>query len=60
MDEEKIEIGQLVLVPCRVVGIGQFAYTESVVLDLSPVDSSSGAPYNKVFTVYVDDVITEG
>lgn len=56
---EKIKIGDIVLVPCFVKNIGQFTYTEAIVLDLSPMMGASQEPYNKIMTIYADDVLTE-
>lgn len=55
---KQVEIGDTVLVPCRVIGVGQFVYTEAKVFDLSPIENGSQEPYKHIFTVFADDVIT--
>jgi hypothetical protein len=57
------KIGDIVLVPCEVVGIGQLVYTQETVLDLAPVEASSGERYaNNVvrcFSVLAKDVVEQ-
>jgi hypothetical protein len=56
-----MKIGDIVLVPCQVVGTGTFAYSGNLALDLVPIEKGSGEPYApyllRPFTVYADDVI---
>lgn len=55
-----MEIGDIVMVPCQITGISKLAYTKSVVLDLLPIERSSGEPYEKgvvnMFSVLASDV----
>ena len=55
-----MEVGDIVMVPCQIVGISRLAYTKSVVLDLLPIERSSGKHYEKgvvnMFSVLASDV----
>ena len=56
-----MEVGGVVMVPCQIIGISKLAYTKSVVLDLLPIERSSGKHYSKdvvnMFSVLKQDVI---
>ena len=56
-----MKIGDIVLVPCQIIDTGTLAYTGNLVLDLAPIEKSSGKPYahNVVrrFSVCSHDVI---
>lgn len=56
-----MDVGDIVLVPCQIMNISQLAYTKSVVLDLLPIERSSGKHYSKdvvnMFSVLKQDVI---
>ena len=56
-----MNIGDTVLVPCQVISVGTLAYTGNLVLDLAPIEKSSGKPYahNVVrrFSVCSHDVV---
>lgn len=55
-----MKVGDIVMVPCQIVGISTLAYSKSMVLDLAPIEHSSGKPYGdsvvKVFAVLAEDV----
>ena len=59
-----MEIGDIVMVPCQVVGKHSLAYVDNIALDLLPVEYSSGEPYSKdvvnMFSVLKQDVIELG
>jgi hypothetical protein len=56
----EMEIGDIVMVPCQIIGRSKLAYTKSVVLDLLPIERSSGKHYEKkvvnMFSVLASDV----
>lgn len=55
-----IETGDVVLVPCRVVGKCLMAYSTDVyAIDLQPIESTSGEPYSvrPPFSVVERDVM---
>lgn len=55
-----MEVGGVVMVPCQIIGISKLAYTKSVVLDLLPIERSSGKHYERkvvnMFSVLASDV----
>ena len=55
-----MEVGDIVMVPCQIVNIDLLPYTKRVVLDLLPIERSSGKHYEKgvvnVFSVLAADV----
>jgi len=56
-----MKIGDIVLVPCQIIDMGTLAYTGSPVLDLLPIEQSTGKHYTSnvvhVFSVLESDVI---
>jgi hypothetical protein len=55
-----MKVGDIVMVPCRVIGTSSMAYSEEKVVDLQPLEFTSGQPYCssviRPFTVYARDV----
>lgn len=55
-----MEVGDIVMVPCQIIGRSKLSYTKSVVLDLLPIERSSGKHYEKgvvnMFSVLGTDV----
>lgn len=61
-----IKVGDIVYLPCRVEAITNIGYCVDIndpnrVVDLTPIESTSGLPYSadviKPIVVYIDDVI---
>jgi len=55
-----MKIGDIVMVPCQIVDIGTLPYSKMGAVVLSPIERSSGKPYDnnvvQVFSVLADDV----
>lgn len=56
----KHNVGDIVYVPCKVVGIGVMAFTGEQVVDLVPIEHRSGEIYGivKPFSIYGESAMT--